>query len=204
MKSIILLSLLLAAMGAAAQVGGDILNEAPLGKLPEGMSFEEYRDANRRIGVGLMLMSIPVPGMLHFYADEHTEGWICAGAAVAGVISIAAGSQMTGDDYASTDNETVMIGGTCYEKIPVSMEGDEVHYELRKRGKELSSGGAVLIGAGIILIAGEIAYDWIDGISTIELKRDRVRYKYGIAPRTASISPAVSENGGLGLALSIE
>ncbi len=49
-------------------VGGDILNEAPLMAVPEEMTFEEYRDMNRRLTVGLALAAIPIPGMVHFYA----------------------------------------------------------------------------------------------------------------------------------------
>ena len=58
----------------AAQGLGDVLNEAPLVPVPQQMSYEEYRDMNRRLTVGLALRAIPVPGMLHFYAGETKTG----------------------------------------------------------------------------------------------------------------------------------
>ncbi len=54
---IILIALLLVAFCpkplAAQTGGGDILNEAPLIPIPEEMTFEEYRDMNRRLTLGL-------------------------------------------------------------------------------------------------------------------------------------------------------
>ena len=62
---------LLPLTGAPAQ---EDLNEVPLVPLPEGMTWEEYRDMNRRLSVGLALSAIPVPGMMHFYAGEPKTG----------------------------------------------------------------------------------------------------------------------------------
>ena len=39
--------------------GGDPLNETPFYIVPADMTYEEYEDANRRLSVGLLLMSIP-------------------------------------------------------------------------------------------------------------------------------------------------
>ncbi len=73
-------------------VGGDILNEAPLMPVPEEMTFEEYRDMNRRLTVGLVLAAIPIPGVIHFYADEPKTGWRILGTAAGGVLGIAVGA----------------------------------------------------------------------------------------------------------------
>lgn len=214
MRATILLGLLLAMAGSiAAQEfmfggsGGDVLAETPIYEIPADMTFQEYRDANRRISVGLMLMSIPVPGMLHFYADDDTKGWICVGAAGLGLASIATGALLAGDEgWPKSDYEIVEIDGNRYEKIPRIMEGDQIDYELYriKKSAELETGVAVLIGFGAALIAGELIYDWIDGISTIERKRDAVRFKYGVGARNASIEPAVGTDGAFGMALKIE
>ena len=186
---------------------GDVLNEAPFYEIPNGMTFEEYRDANRRISVGLLLMSVPVPGMLHFYADDDTRGWICVGGAGLGAISIITGALLREDSkYPESDYETITIDGNRYEKIPFLMEGEQIDYQLRplKKEESLSDAGVALIVFGGALIIGEIVYDWLDGIHTIEYKRDRVRYKYGIGDRDASISTAIGLDGTIGVSMAIE
>ena len=77
---------------SAQTSGGDALNETPFYVVPADMTFEEYEDANRRLSVGLLLMSIPFPGSLHFYANERREAWWHVGIATAGVLSIIAGA----------------------------------------------------------------------------------------------------------------
>lgn len=207
------LILLLAVFGAFAQGmnlygGGEVLNEVPIYQMPEEMTFEEYRDANRRISVGLMLMSIPVPGMLHFYAEEDLEGWLCVGAAGLGLASLATGAMLRDDEeWPDSDYDIEIIDGNRYEKIPISMKGEDIEYELRRQKsvEPISAGGAVLIGFGGVLIAGQLIYDWLDGIHTIEYKRDAVRYKYGImGDRKASIEPQISPEGGVGFGVKIE
>ncbi len=205
--------ILLAAFGALAQGvnlygGGDVLDETPIYDMPEEMTFEEYRDANRRISVGLMMMSIPVPGMLHFYAAENTKGWLCVGATGLGLASVITGVMLRGDEeWPDSDYEIEIIDGNRYEKVPIKMTDDEIEYELRKQKSEepISTGGAVLMGFGGVLIVGQLVYDWLDGIHTIEYKRDAVRYKYGILEgREASLTPRISPEGRFGLALQIE
>ena len=51
--------------------GTDLLNENPIYPIPEEMTFEEYQDMNRRLGVGLLLAAIPIPGTIHNYAGEE-------------------------------------------------------------------------------------------------------------------------------------
>lgn len=60
------------------------------------------------------------------------------------------------------------------------------------------------MGVGGMLIIGQLVYDWLDGVYTIEYKRDAVRYKYGLLGRDASITPQVSPDGGVGFAISVE
>ena len=75
----------------AQKNGGDPLNETPFYVVPADMTFEEYEDANRRLKVGLLLISVPFPGSLHFYANESREAWWHVGVAAAGLLSIAVG-----------------------------------------------------------------------------------------------------------------
>ena len=63
--------MLLLPLSAIAQ---DVLTEPPLVPIPEEMTWEEYRDMNRRLSVGLALSAIPVPGMIHYYAGEPETG----------------------------------------------------------------------------------------------------------------------------------
>ena len=96
MKTVISILLLASSMCAQIQsFAGDWLNESPLTPIPADMTFEEYRDMNRRLTVGLALAAIPIPGLIHDYADEKktakrirrialgSVGLIVAGALVA-------------------------------------------------------------------------------------------------------------------------
>jgi hypothetical protein len=167
--------------------GAEMLNEVPLWPVPSAMTLEEYTDANRRLGVGLALMAVPIPGALHFYADEGKEGWMHVGAAVLGVASIVAGAAIVDDkdSWKSSNFEILDIVGQNgktrrYEKVPVEEEAGATNYELRKLDRKTSGdGGAVLIVAGAGLVIGQFLHGWIDGIRTIERKRDAVRFKYG-------------------------
>ena len=170
---------------AVAQGTGDVLNEAPLMPVPQDMTYEEYRDMNRRISTGLMRSAIPVPGMMHFYAGEPTTGkWLLA-TGLAGVASIIAGAALWEDgEFADTDFDVLAINAgdngkeRRYEKIPVSLEGETPKYRLRELQRDGGAGGP-LVALGVITIAGSIIYDFLHGIEVIETKRDRVRFKYG-------------------------
>lgn len=180
--------------------GGDVLNENGFFGIPPGMTYEEYRDATRRITVGVLLMSVPVPGMLHFYANERTTGWVLVGTAAGGLAAIIAGAAMgvgsEKDEYEDTDYEKVLIYNKKYVRVPVRQEDEggnvKTIYALQElKRKEEAGGGIAFIGIGVLAIVGSILYDWVDGIWTIEEKRDKVRYKYGIelGKTGASLAP---------------
>ena len=199
---------------SAAQIegGGDVLNEVPIWPVPAEMTMEEYTDANRRLNVGLILMSVPLPGALHFYAGEKREGWMHVGAAALGGASILLGAAMLDekDSWEKTNYEIVEITGESgkikrYEKIPIEEEGGVFTYQLKKLNHKTEGGGAAFVALGVGLIVGEILHDWIDGIKTIERKRDAVRYKYGkSAGFKLSLNPNVDiERGRLGAKLSV-
>ena len=199
----------------AAQVNGgaDILNEVPLWPVPAEMTLEEYRDANRRLGVGLVLMSVPIPGALHFYAGERREAWMHVGAAGLGLVSIIAGAAMLDekDTWKKSDYEVVDVvsqsGETKrYEKIPIEEEAGQTNYKLRELDHKMDGGGAAFVVLGAGLIVGQILHDWIDGIYTIESKRDAVRYRYGkTAGYGLSLNPNVDvERGTVGAQLSLK
>ena len=175
---------------AGAQgAGGDVLNEVPIWPVPAEMTLEEYRDANRRLGVGRLLMSVPIPGTLHFYAGESRAGWKHVGAAGLGLVSIIAGAAIVDEkenEWEKTDLEIVdVIGanGTVerYEKIPIKEENGLLTYRLNQLDRKTKGGGGVaLIMTGAGLIVGQVLHDWIQGTKIIEKKRDAVRYKYGL------------------------
>ena len=199
---------------SAAQIegGGDMLNEVPIWPVPAEMTLEEYTDANRRLGVGLMLMSVPLPGALHFYAGEPREGWMHVGAAALGGVSVILGAAMLDekDSWEKTNYEIVEITGESgkvkrYEKVPIEEEGGVFTYKLRKLNHKIEGAGVAFVALGAGMIIGEILHDWIDGIKTIERKRDAVRYKYGkSAGFKLSLNPNVDiERGSLGAKLSL-
>ena len=182
---IVVLTALLA-QPAAAQ-WGDTLNEAPLTPVPPQMTFEEYRDMNRRLSVGLALRAIPLPGMLHFYAGEQETGRRLVKTSLLGLASIAAGAFLIDEgDFPDTDFDVLVLnagdkdGERRYEKIPVKVEGEVMHYRLRELRREGEGGiGVTFILLGVGVIAYDFLYDFVHGIKIIEEKRDRVRYKYG-------------------------
>ena len=178
---------LLSPTGAHAQ---DDLTEVPLVPLPEGMTWEEYRDMNRRLSVGLALSAIPVPGMMHFYAGRARTGKRLLTTGLLGAASIVAGLALLGDgDFPETDFEVLVLNRgdgdreRRYEKIPVEIDGSRVHYRLREQQREpgLLPGALILLGG--LTLAVDYLYDFVHGIRVIEEKRDRVRFKYGKALR---------------------
>jgi len=183
-------SILLSAFAAqpvSAQVqGGDLLNEAPLTKIPAEMTFEEYRDMNRRLTIGLALAAIPVPGMVHFYADEKKTGWLILGTATVGLGSILVGAAIADEgNFPDSDFDVLILNPgdkdreRHFEKIPIQITGYETTYQLEEIHREVSGAGIALVALGAAILIGDIAYDLIHGIKIIEEKRDRVRFKYG-------------------------
>lgn len=165
--------------------GGDPLNETPFYVVPADMTFEEYEDANRRLRVGLLLLSVPFPGSLHFYANESREAWYHVGVAAAGLLSIAVGigSAEDKDTWPESEFQTIDITGQDgtvrrYEKVPFEENSGVINYELKLLRHDRDGGTfLILIGAG--LLAGQLFHDWYDGIKTIERKRNKVRFQYG-------------------------
>ena len=189
---------------SAQLVGGDILNEVPLMPVPEGMTFEEYRDMNRRLTVGLALAAIPIPGMIHFYANERKTGWRILGTAAGGVISIAIGAlSMEDGDFPDSDYELVILNERHYEKIPTGIFGSDTTFTLHEIMRKREGAGGLLILIGAVVLVSDIAYDFIHGIKIIEEKRDRVRYKYGQQISSIGLEPSfLPEVGAVGVKLS--
>ena len=192
--------------------GGDVLNETPFYVVPADMTFEEYEDANRRLSVGLLLMSIPFPGSLHFYANERREAWWHVGIATAGVLSIIAGAGASDgkETWPESDYEIRDITGEDgtvrrYEKVPFEENFGNVNYELRLLRHE-REGGTFLIVLGAGLLIGQLIHDWYDGIRTIEKKRNRVRFKYSQKSNLGlNLLPQIDPANGLfGAKLSLE
>jgi len=195
----------------SAQVtGGDLLNEAPLSPIPAEMTFEEYRDMNRRLTVGLMLAAIPIPGTIHFYAGEKRTGLLILGTAVGGLAAVFAGTRgIEEGDFPASDFGLLKINAGKetehrYEKIPKEVIGSDTTFKLQEIFREREGGTPLLIVLGIALIAGDILYDYIHGIKIIEKKRDSVRFKYGQLLSDMSLEPRLDAlSGAVGIQLSL-
>lgn len=210
-SSIFIIPLLLINLSSlnAQTGGGDILNEAPLVAVPEEMTFEEYRDMNRRLTVGLVLAAIPIPGMTHFYANEPKTGWLIFGAAVGGAVGIAVGALSLDDgDFPDSDYELLVLNAgndneKRYEKIPHEIIGSDTTFRLNEIGRKREGAGGLLIVLGAAVIVFDIAYDFIHGVKIIEEKRDRVRYRYGQQIGSLGLEPSFDPRlGALGVKLS--
>ena len=188
MKTIISILLLVSLMYAQEQSpGGDVLNESPLMPVPADMTFEEYRDMNRRLTVGLALTAVPIPGLIHDYAGEKKKAKRIRRVALGSVGLIVAGAFMAGDDkgeWQDTDYNIYVEGEgdseLRYEMIPTGMIGNDVTYDLKPlHRKRDGGGGGLLIVLGVGLLVADIIYDVYHGVKIIEEKRDAVRFKYG-------------------------
>lgn len=190
MKTVISILLLASSMCAQIQsFAGDWLNESPLTPIPADMTFEEYRDMNRRLTVGLALAAIPIPGLIHDYADEKKTAKRIRRIALGSVGLIVAGALVAGasDDegeWQETDYKVHVEGKgdseLRYAMIPTGMIGNTVTYDLKPLYRERGGGGGgILIILGVGLLVADVIYDVYHGVRIIEEKRDAVRYKYG-------------------------
>ena len=167
--------------------GGDVLNESPLMPVPADMTFEEYRDMNRRLTVGLALTAVPIPGLIHDYAGEKKKAKRIRRVALGSVGLIVAGAFMAGDDkgeWQDTDYNIYVEGEgdseLRYEMIPTGMIGNDVTYDLKPLNRKRDGGGGgLLIVLGVGLLVADVIYDVYHGVKIIEEKRDAVRFKYG-------------------------
>ena len=96
-----------------------------------------------------------------------------------------------------TDNER------RYERVPVSMEGDIIHYDLKEIYKQNDGSGGGLVALGVAVLVGDFIFDRLKGLHLVEEKRNKVRYKYGQKLKfTYKPSSYFSDNlNGLGMEL---
>ncbi len=189
MKTILSIIFLASSMGVHGQSsGGDLLNESPLTPIPSDMTFEEYRDMNRRLTVGLALAAIPIPGLIHDYANEKKTAKRIRRIALGSVGLIVAGAIVANanDDkgkWQKTDYKVYIEGEgdseLRYAMIPTKKNGSTVTYDLKPLYREGGGGGGLLILLGIGVLVADVIYDVYHGVRIIEEKRDAVRYKYG-------------------------
>tara|TARA_A100001011_G_C14316437_1_gene848204 strand:+ start:175 stop:831 length:657 start_codon:yes stop_codon:yes gene_type:complete len=189
MKKILIFSLvvigLLNGQSSNSVTNVDPLSETPLFPIPSEMTFDEYQDMNRRLSQAFLWSSIPIPGITHHYAGEKKMAKRLFYIGMGGVACVIGGSLSMDETTWPEYNENIHIihnQGTDderrYERIPVTMEGDIIHYQLKEIHKQGSKGGG-LIALGIAIIVGDFIYDRLKGFQLIEEKRNKVRYKYG-------------------------
>jgi len=165
--------------------GTDLLNENPIYPIPGEMTFEEYQDMNRRLGVGLLLAAIPIPGTIHNYAGEEKIAkkirWVAAGSVLSVIMGVI--STKEGDWEESPYQISILNEGEenelRYKMIPIGSVGTDIEYKYVELYKTRTSGATFLIPLGISVLIADYLYDYIHGIKTIENKRDKVRFKYG-------------------------
>ena len=164
----------------------DPLSETPLYPIPEEMTFEEYEDMNRRLSQALLWSSIPLPGITHYYAGEKKMAKRLFYVGMGGLACIIGGSLSMSEPIWPNYDENLHIihnQGTDnerrYERVPVSMEGDIIHYDLKEIYKQNDGSGGGLIALGVAVLIGDFIFDRLKGLHLIEKKRNKVRYKYG-------------------------
>lgn len=187
MRKIIIILMFFSGIVFPQSFGGDILNESPLTPIPEEMTFEEYRDMNRRLTIGIALTSIPLPGLIHDYAGEKKTAKRIRRVALGSIGLIIAGIAMADEDkgeWEETIYNVYVVGEgddeMRYEMIPTYMTDENVHYDLKPLKREGGGGtGGLIAVLGFGLLIADVIYDVYHGARIIEEKRDAVRFKYG-------------------------
>tara|TARA_B110000459_G_scaffold169394_1_gene188999 strand:+ start:2194 stop:2916 length:723 start_codon:yes stop_codon:yes gene_type:complete len=170
----------------AQDFNADPLSETPLYPIPSEMTFEEYEDMNRRLSQAYLWSSIPIPGSTHYYAGEKRMAKRLFYIGIGGLACVIGGALSMGESDWPNYNENIHIihnpnndNERRYEKIPMSIEGEIIHYDLKEIYKSSSGDGGGLLAIGIAIILGDFIYDRLKGLHLIEKKRGKVRYKYG-------------------------
>ena len=119
--------------------------EIPLYPVPEEMTFEEYQDLNRDIGVAFLKMALmPIPGTIHSYANEPKTAKKLRRLFAGGLLSILVGaSMMEEEDWKESSYPITIINENTsnerrYEMIPVEITGTDTTYILNELRKDLS------------------------------------------------------------------
>ena len=164
----------------------DPLSETPLYSIPSEMTYEEYGDMNRRLSQAFLWSAVPVPGSTHYYAGEKKMAKRLFHIGLGGLALFVGGAIANGDAEWPENDENIYIihnDGTDderrFKKIPISMEGDLINYDLQEIYKEGSGDGGLLMALGAIVLLGDFIYDRLKGLHLVEEKRNQVRYKYG-------------------------
>ena len=160
--------------------------EIPLYPVPEEMTFEEYQDLNRDIGVAFLKMALmPIPGTIHSYANEPKTAKKLRRLFAGGWLSILVGaSMMEEEDWRKSSYPITIINENTsneirYEVIPVEITGTDTTYILKELDKHYTGGGNILMPLGIGMLIYSYFYDLHNGVKIIEQKRHSVRFKYG-------------------------
>jgi len=189
MKKIITILLFTSILFSQSNQQSEILSETPLYPIPEGMTFEEYQDMNRRMSIGVGLAFIPIPGIVHRYAGEKELSKKLSYVSIGGLISLI--GSMSGnekkEEWSDSDYEILIMNQgleseTRFEKIPIEIiGGDSIRYRLNQVYEKVtySGGSPALAAIGFIAIFGSYYYDVFHGLKVLHDKREAVRYKYG-------------------------
>ena len=183
---LLLVNCLIVAQNSNNIANVDPLSETPLYPIPSEMTFEEYQDMNRRLSQVLLWSYIPLPGITHYYVGEKEMAKRLFYIGMGGLACVIGGSLSMGESTWPDYNENIHIihnRGTDderrYERVPVIMEGDIIHYNLKEIHKQSDGDGGYLIALGIVIILSDFIYDRLKGLHLVEEKRNKVRYKYG-------------------------
>jgi len=156
--------------------------EIPLYPVPEEMTFEEYQDLNRDIGIAFLKMALmPIPGTIHSYANEPKTAKKLRRLFAGGLLSILVGASiMEEEDWRESSYPITIINENSsnerrYEMLPVEITGTDTTYILNELGKDYTGGGNILMPLGIGMLIYSYFYDLHNGVKIIEQKRHAVR-----------------------------
>ncbi len=129
--------------------------------IPENMTFEEFQLLSRNLRMKDMLYAMVVPGYSHFYAKEPKIGYYVLGSRMLGYGGLV---------YSLANTE----GNVKWQNI----------FGLRFDQADVKNGDYrtqnTITAISLTLIVGSYFFDWIHGKSMLEIKQEKIRFKYSL------------------------
>jgi len=132
-------------------------------KIPTEMSQEEFNILSTNVRLMDAMEALVVPGLIHFKVKDNITGFSLLGARVIGYSGLYYVNSKTSNNLFDVFNQ------------PTETSTDET-----------KTNTFIAIGS-IFLVAGSYFYDWIHGRDLLEIKQQKIRYKYSLKLSTDKI-----------------
>ena len=134
----------------------DLNDRFKLPKIPSEMTQDEFSTLSTNIRLMDAVEAIVVPGLIHFKLKENKTGFALLGARVIGYAGLYYVNHNAINNFLGDNNQQV------------EFTSDEA-----KRNTYITLGS-------IFLVAESYFYDWIHGRDLLEIRQQKIRYKYSL------------------------